>query len=137
MKAQLPLILTVADLAYSGDEDVVKLMGLMLDREGPKADLQVVPVTEVVEAARDLNPALIIVGHRPLSAESPDVWGTSIIKALKADPQTRRIPVLLLEALWNIEQVAQECGADAYLNLPTSSKEFVDTISRLIDAKGE
>lgn len=130
----MPLILTVADLAYS-DGEFTELLRLILARRDFKADLQVVPVTEVVETARRRNPALIIVGHRPLSAESPNIWGATVVKDLKADPQMRRIPVLLLEALVNIEQVAQECGADAYLRMPASPEEFANTISRLIEEK--
>jgi response regulator RpfG family c-di-GMP phosphodiesterase len=60
--------------------------------------------------------------------------GASIVKALKADSQTRCIPVLLLEGLLDIEQVAKECGADAYLRTPIGSKEFVDKVRGLIEA---
>jgi hypothetical protein len=38
----------------------------------------------------------------------------------------------MLEALQNIEQVAQECGADAYLKLPAHPDEIYETIIKLI-----
>ncbi len=132
MTRQLPLILAVAGLAYSGGE-IFDLMRLMLDKADFETDVQVVSVTKVVETARRQNPALIIIGHRPLSPESSDIMGATIVQALKADSQTRCIPVLLLEGLVHIEQVAQECGADAYLQTPIGPKEFLDTVRGLIE----
>jgi hypothetical protein len=41
--------------------------------------------------------------------------------------------VLLVEAYHKIEQLAQERGADAYLQIPTGPTEFADAIKALID----
>ena len=64
MNDQLPLILAVADLAYSGGE-TFEILGLCLSKADVKADLQSVPLAEVLDTTSRLQPALIIIGHRP------------------------------------------------------------------------
>jgi CheY-like chemotaxis protein len=136
MSNQLPLILAVADLAYSGGE-LFDVLSSRLEKYGVRANVQTIPLADVVETIRRLQPDLVVIGHRPLlddlamcerwkAAGSP--MGGDIIKALKSDLDTRDIPVLLIEAYHKIEQLAQECGADAYLRIPTGPKEFGDAI---------
>jgi CheY-like chemotaxis protein len=137
MNDQLPLILAVADLAYSGGE-MFKLLGLCLSKADIKTDLQSVPLAEVLETTRRLQPALIIIGHRPLLEDTTmrKNWeaagfpmGCDIVKILKANPDTSHIPVLMLEAV--DERVAWECGADAFVQLP-AGPEIAEAIRSLI-----
>jgi CheY-like chemotaxis protein len=141
MNNQLPLILAVADLAYSGGE-VFDLLSSRLDKYGVRANVQTAPLADIVETIRRLQPDLIVIGHRPLledqamrerweAAGSP--MGGDIIKALKSSVETRDIPVLLLEGLHDIERAAEEFGADAYLQTPTGPIEFTDAIRALIE----
>jgi DNA-binding response OmpR family regulator len=129
---QSPLILAVSGLAYS-DGECFELLKRFLDEAGLRADVQAVPATKAVDAACRRNPALIIVGHRPLQPGSSDVAGATVVKALKAHPQAQRIPVLLVEGLLDIERVAQACGADAYLQVPVDAREFVDIVRKLVE----
>jgi CheY-like chemotaxis protein len=140
MNEQLPLILSVADLAYSGGE-AFELLGLCLERAGFKADLRGVALTDVVETASHLQPALILIGHRPLLDDEPmrERWeaagspmGGDIIKSLKSDADTKDIPVLLIEGLVRIEEVATESGADAYVRVPCGSQEITKAIKELV-----
>jgi CheY-like chemotaxis protein len=141
MNSQQPLVLSVADLAYSGGE-LFDLLSSCLDRLDLKVDVRTVPLADVLDTVRRLQPALVIIGHRPLldddamrerweAAGSP--MGGDIIKALKSNVNTRDIPVLLLEGLHRIEQAAEEFGADAFLQTPTGPREFVDAIRGLIE----
>jgi CheY-like chemotaxis protein len=141
MNGQRPLVLSVADLAYSGGE-LFDLLSSCLDRSDLKVDVQTVPLANVLDTVHRLQPALVIVGHRPLlddeamrerweAAGSP--MGGNIIKALKSSEDTKHIPVLLLEGLHRIEQAAEEFGADAYLQTPTGSREFVNAVRKLIE----
>jgi CheY-like chemotaxis protein len=97
-----------------------------------RVDVQAVPATEAVDAARRQDPALIIVGHRPLQPGSSGVTGATVVRALKAHPQVQHIAVLLIEGLSDIEAVARECDADAYLQLPADAGEFVDIVRGLV-----
>jgi CheY-like chemotaxis protein len=140
MNEQLPLILSVADLAYSGGE-MFELLRLCLEKMGFKADLRSVALVEVVETASRLQPALILIGHRPLlddeamrerweAAGSP--MGGDIIKTLKSSAGTKDIPVLLVEGLVRIEEVAAESGADAYVSVPFDPQEITNAVRELL-----
>jgi hypothetical protein len=65
MENELPLILAVADLAYSGGE-TFQIFQLALQWKGFKADLQTVPLAEVIQTVAQRKPALVIIGQRPL-----------------------------------------------------------------------
>ncbi len=141
MNEQLPLILSVADLAYSGGE-MFELLGLCLEKAGFKADLRSVAVKDVVEAASRLQPALILIGHRPLVDDEPmpesgeaavSPMGGDIIKALKSNAETEDIPVLMVEGLVRIQEVATESGADAYVMVPFGAQEITKAIKELIE----
>ena len=116
MSDRRPLVLSVADLAYSGGQ-IFDLLASCLAKSELKVDVQTVPLVDVVDSVCRLQPAAVIVGRRPLledeamrerwqAAGSP--MGGDIIKALKSDPSTKSIPVLLFEGLQDIERAAQE-----------------------------
>src|SRR5512143_2898313 len=98
------LILAVADLASSGG-DIAELLKLILHNK-LQIDLQIVPVAGVTTTVKQLRPHLLIIGHRPLleddamrerwqAAGSPT--GSDIVKALKSDPESKDIPILMVE----------------------------------------
>jgi CheY-like chemotaxis protein len=132
MNCQPPLILAVAGLAYS-DGECFELLIRLLNEADLSVDVQTVPAAKAVDAARRRNPVLIMVGHRPLQPGSSDTRGATVVKALKAHPQTQNIPVLLVEGLSDIKQVAQACGADAHLQLPVDAIAFVDVVRKLVN----
>ena len=131
MDNERPLILAIAGLAYS-DGECFELLKRALDRAQLDVDVQTVPAAKAVDDACRRKPVLIVAGHRPLQTGSSEVAGTAVIKALKKHPQTQRIPVLLVEALSDIEQVAKACGADAHLQLPVDAGAFVDAVRKLV-----
>ena len=141
MSNQLPLILSVADLAYSGGE-MLELLEMCLEKTGFGANLQSVALTDVVETASRLQPALILIGHRPLLDDEPmrERWeaagapmGGDIIKTLKSNIDTKDIPILLVEGLVSIEEVATESGADAYIKAPFKPQEITEAIKTLVE----
>ena len=140
MNNQLPLILSVADLAYSGGE-MFELLEMCLEKVGLGANLQSVPLTDVVETVSHLQPALVLIGHRPLLDDEPmrERWkaagspmGGDIIKTLKSNIGTKNIPILLVEGLVHIEKVATESGADAHLRVPFGPQELAEAIKELV-----
>ncbi len=73
---------------------------------------------EALEAARDLCPDLVL-----MDMLMPDMDGLQVLQALKADPQTRDIPVIFLTALHQPESEAQALalGAVDYITKPVHS----------------
>ncbi len=133
------LIMCVADLAYSGYQDVVHLFQLMLKNAQLNSEFQLVSPGEIMNKAKQMKPDLILVGIRLLDQEAIERWkteglcmGKKVVKSLKADPQTQHIPILVVEALVDIEKAALACGADDYLSLPVSPLEFENKVKKLI-----
>jgi len=59
--------------------------------------------------------------------------GGDIIKALKSNTDTKDIPLLLVEGLVRIEEVATESGADAYITVPFGPQEITEAIKKLVE----
>jgi CheY-like chemotaxis protein len=141
MADESPLILTVADLAYSGG-DTAKLLTLILCRH-LQIDLQIVPLAEVSTTVKRLKPDLLIIGDRPMVEDDlmRERWqmagspmGRDIVRMLKSDPQSQDVPILMLESLPDLKNVVRECGADSYVTVPFSPQELVDAIKPWITA---
>jgi len=62
----------------------------------------------------------------------PGMDGLEVLSALKADPTTAGIPVIMLTARGQTltRQQAEECGASAFLTKPFSPTELVATIAK-------
>jgi CheY-like chemotaxis protein len=130
-----PLILAVADLAYSGG-DTAKLLTLILRRH-LQIDMQIMPLAKVSTTVKRLKPDLLIIGHRPLVEDDAmrERWqrvgapmGSDIVKALKSDPESKDVPILMVESLPDLKKAAEECGADSYVMVPFGPQVLVDAI---------
>ncbi len=81
-------------------------------------------------------------------AEPPDVMildvmlgsldGFEILRRLRADPQTDRLPVVMLTAKGQREdrEAALKAGADIFITKPFSNAEVMDAVRRLSDVAG-
>ncbi len=138
MKNSRILVLSVADLFYSGDELVPHWIRAAFDHGGIEADLRIVPLTQVVQAAKSQRPAFIIVGHRPaMQPHSRERWQAAgcptnwdIVRALKSDPATQDIPILML--VHEVVPEDWESGADCCLAMPTDFQQFLDSALSLL-----
>ena len=85
--------------------------------------------SEALGLARSELPALVI-----LDWMMPGISGIEVIRALKADPETRSIPVLLLTARNQVEdrEQALAAGASAFLSKPFSPLELLRLVERLL-----
>jgi len=65
----------------------------------------------------------------------PRMSGLELLQALKGDPRTARIPVLLLTAKAQQTDVVSglEHGADDYVTKPFEPLELVERVNRLLD----
>jgi len=89
--------------------------------------------TAALDAARRAHPALVI-----LEILLPGTSGTEVLRALKADPSTAEIPVLMLSSL--TEEVDRivcfELGADDYVTKPFSSREITLRVRAILARRG-
>ena len=112
------LILVVED-----DPQVARLVSLVLQRNG--RDCQVVADgTTALSRAQQMHPQMIFAD---LTIKGMN--GAALCSALKARPETRSIPYVVLSGDRDIAEKAKECGADDYLGKPF---EFPDLL-RLVE----
>ena len=108
-------------LAVDDEADILALLRHNLTNAGFEF-IGAVDGPEAIEKAKAAAPDLIL-----LDVMLPDMDGHVVLRRLKADPDTRRIPVLMLTAKGEeIDRVLGfEFGADDYTVKPFSPRELV------------
>lgn len=112
------------------DDDVILLDLLQLHLSGRSVDVQV--AEDAVIALRSIikNPPDLIV----LDLGLPYLSGMEVLRAVKGDPKTSHIPVIVVTGHDDEAEYvrARELGADAFLNKPVTRDALVNEIfSRL------
>jgi CheY-like chemotaxis protein len=71
------------------------------------------------------NPALIL-----LDLKLPKVDGLEVLRRIRADPRTRRVPVVVLTSSNQDADLstAYDLGANAYVRKPVTFSEFTDAM---------
>jgi CheY-like chemotaxis protein len=82
-----------------------------------------------LELAREHKPDLLL-----LDLHLPDVRGDEVIRRLRGDPQTRRIPIVVVSADATPEQVqrVRRSGADGYLTKPIDVRKFLSLVDSTV-----
>ena len=84
---------------------------------------------EALDSARESRPELIV-----MDVMMPEMSGTEVLEKLRESPQTSRIPVILLTALAQNEDViaGYQIGADYYMTKPYTSKELLSGVKLVL-----
>ena len=119
-------ILVVDDVATNRIVMKVKLASAFYDVEQAENGAQ------ALRAARELKPDLIL-----LDFMMPDMSGVDVCRALKADPATAAIPVVLITALSDQENKMEglEAGADDFLTKPVEEVTLLARVRSLLRAR--
>lgn len=105
-------------LVIEDDVDIAALIGLRMTMDGHRAEL-VYDGAAAVTAARELHPDVVI-----LDWTLPGLSGPEVVQALRADPETAGVWVLLLTARPLTGVQADEVGADELVPKPFSPREL-------------
>lgn len=81
--------------------------------------------------ARELLPSILVT-----EIMVPKLDGLSLCRALKSDPGTQEIVVLMFSTL-HAEDRAREAGADAFLYKPLNEQLLIETVQGLIALRQE
>ena len=86
---------------------------------------------EAFRAARDLSPDLVL-----MDLSLPGLDGLAATQALRADPATRRLPIIALtaHAMKGDEALALRAGCDGYLAKPIDTRTFTAKVTSFIAA---
>jgi len=115
-------------LIIDDDLDTLKLVGLMLEREGYEIIVASNGVQGLAKAASD-RPDLIL-----LDVMMPDLDGYEVARRLKDDPQLAPIPIIMFTAKSMIDDKVKgfEVGVDDYLTKPTHPAELSAHIKAIL-----
>ncbi|KXS47563.1 MULTISPECIES: response regulator transcription factor [Halanaerobium] len=123
-------------LVVDDEKNIRLVVGKSLEKAGFDVDYAVDGV-QAVEKANDINPDLIL-----LDLRLPKMNGFLVLEALKSDTSTEDIPVIILSALSEEDDVqkAISLGAEDFLVKPTSQCDLLSAVEanvRVEETNGE
>jgi CheY-like chemotaxis protein len=110
-------------LVIDDDPGILELMGRLLNREGYRVATATTG-EEGLDIVKRLRPQAII-----LDVLMPRTDGWSVLSSLKADPQTRAIPVIVLTMLDDSE-MAFALGAADFMTKPVDRQQLAASLRR-------
>ncbi|MBW4436696.1 MAG: response regulator [Pleurocapsa minor GSE-CHR-MK-17-07R] len=120
------LVLVVDDVNDSRQllVDIVGAMGMRV--------VQAANGPDTLSIARQAHPDLIL-----LDVNMPGMSGFQVLEALKADPNTAGIPIIMLTALADIDSRVKglKLGADDYLAKPYNPRELMERVRTRLRSK--
>jgi CheY-like chemotaxis protein len=115
-------------LVADDDEDILNLVRAALERAGHDV-VAVVDGAQALAAVRARRPDLVV-----LDITMPELDGLEVLRRLRADAETRALPVVLLSAQAQEADVERgfATGASAYVKKPFSPRELVQRLAELL-----
>jgi CheY-like chemotaxis protein len=120
-------------LIVDDDIDTLRLVGLMLERQG----YQIVAASngrQALALAQSEQPDLIL-----LDVMMPDLDGYEVTKQLRADPATGFVPIIMFTAKAQVDDklMGFEAGVDDYLTKPTQPRELFAHVRAVLARSGK
>ena len=106
----------------------LELLRELLEAEGHRV-ISAVSGSEALSIARAERPDLIL-----MDIQLPGIDGLTVTRILKAEPETREIPVIVIIAHAMRDDIdrALQAGCVAYLPKPLDTQRFRDLVARLL-----
>jgi len=111
------------------DQGVLDVIEMMLDSSGYTAFTEI-NSTNLISEIKKNEPDLIL-----LDLWMPVLSGDQVVRAIRADQNISHLPVIILSASRDGDDIAMEAGADAFLSKPFDMDELIDTIEDLLKNK--
>jgi two-component system, OmpR family, alkaline phosphatase synthesis response regulator PhoP len=135
----MPAVLSAVSMAVEkilvvdDEEDLLELIGYNLGKEGYRVTC-VASGEEAIRETKQALPDLVL-----LDLLLPSVDGLDVCKAIKADPKTQHIPIIMLTAKSEEADVVTglELGADDYLTKPFSPRVLLARIRAILRRKAK
>lgn len=111
-------------LICDDDEDILELMKIMLEDSGYDVSTST-SGKGIQEQSKKFRPDVLI-----LDLWMPEVDGKDVTHLLKANRETKNIPIVVVSALTNCEKMAKEIGADDFLPKPFNMEDLIKKVKK-------
>ena len=120
-------------LAVDDERHIVRLVQINLERHGYKV-IMAFDGKEALEKVASDQPDLVV-----LDWMMPYLDGLGVLQALRKDPVTRELPVIMLTAKAQDMDVFKgwQSGVDCYLTKPFNPMELVSFVKRIFKSQEE
>ena len=108
-------------LIIENDQDILDLMSYILEEQGHQIFTS---LNSSVLDEENLEPDLIIL-NQTLGIER----GSDVCIKLKQDPKTAHIPIILISAVNQLDELASKCNADGYIEKPFDIENFIRVVN--------
>ncbi len=113
-------------LIFDDDADILEILTYLLSEKGWIVHTRT-HCNNITETMNECLPDLILMDNW-----IPDQGGIKATQALKNNEDFRNIPVIYFSANSDIQKLAEEAGADAWLAKPFDLQELEDMLSRFV-----
>lgn len=119
-------------LVIEDDKDIRDTVTYILESDG----FEVVSSenSRILKSLDQHKPDLILLDNW-LTEWKSDANGQQLCKELKLNPSTSQIPVIIISAVNNVAQIAEEGMADAYIKKPFDVDELLALVKKHTDSK--
>jgi CheY-like chemotaxis protein len=111
-------------LIVEDDPQVARLIALVLQRSGFESQI-VSDGATALERVRSLRPSIIFA-----DLTIKGMGGEALCGVLKSQPETKRIPYIVVSGDRDIARKAKQCGADDYLGKPFEFDDLVRLVNK-------
>lgn len=113
-------------LIVDDNNDILWVVEIILKRYGFEV-ISTLRGEEVLSKSREFHPDLIL-----LDVFLSGVDGIDVCNSLKANPETKDIPVIMISAHTNFKEIQKFCKADDFISKPFDANELVRKIKHYI-----
>ena len=113
-------------LLIEDEPNIAEAIRFLLTRDGLRVSHASEGAAALVLLRQD-PPDLVILDHM-----LPGMSGLEILTALRADPESRHLPVMMLTARGRDREMAEQAGADRFMTKPFSNAEILAEVRAML-----
>jgi DNA-binding response OmpR family regulator len=117
-------------LVIEDDRDIRESIQYALEEEG--YDVTASEDSKILKSFAAIAPDMVLLDNW-LTEWKSDANGQQISKDLKSNPDTRHIPVIIISAVSNIQEIAEAGLADGYLRKPFDLEELLALVKKHVE----
>lgn len=114
-------------LLIEDEPNIAEAIRFLLTRDGLRVSHAAEGGAALVLLHQD-PPDLVILDHM-----LPGMSGLEVLTAVRADPESRHLPVMMLTARGRDREMAEEAGADRFMTKPFSNAEILAEVRAMLD----